>query len=341
MSSATAIPGPSDLGEGIAQIRLPMAGNPLRYINGYVLEEPDGLTLVDCGWKADDVLAALHAGLHALGHGLSHVRRILITHHHFDHYGLAATLRRAGVPELLMHPHDWEVAQKFAASRIDNDRAADAWLARNGFVPSDIGDEGFAGRWEVIEPTALVSDGDRVGRLEAVWTPGHSPGHLCFADTRSGRMLTGDHVLDPITPHVGLWHNREGDPMGDYLASLEKVRGRGAGGALPAHGEPFPDLDRRIDELLAHAAQREGQILAEIGAAALSAGEIAERLPWTRRNRAFADLGEWHQQFAVSETIAHLHHLRVRGRVSIARRARSDPVRGSLSDAPGTTGAGD
>jgi glyoxylase-like metal-dependent hydrolase (beta-lactamase superfamily II) len=319
------IPGANALGEGIAQIRLPMTGNPLRYINGYVLEDGDGLMLVDCGWKADDVLAALHAGLHVLGHTLSDVRRVLITHHHFDHYGLAATLLRAGVPELLMHARDWELARTFAARHNEEDREADAWLTRNGFVPREFSDEGFAGRWEVIEPTRLVADGERVGRLEAIWTPGHSPGHLCFADTRSGRMLSGDHVLDPITPHVGLWRGREGDPMGDYVSSLEKARGRGPGGALPAHGEPFPDLDRRIDELLAHTEARDAQILAALGSGAASAGEIANRLPWTRRNRAFADLGQWHQQFAVSETLAHLQHLLVRGRVT--RVDGPDPIR--------------
>jgi len=320
-----AIPGASDLGDGIAQIRLPMTGNPLRYINGYLLDDAEGLTLVDCGWRADDVLAALKAGLHAMGRQLSDVRRILITHHHFDHYGLAATLRRAGVPELLMQVRDWEFARFIVASRRENDRVADAWLARNGYVSRDSGDEGFAGRWELSEPTRLIADGERVGRLEAIWTPGHSPGHLCFADTRSRRLLTGDHVLDPITPHVGLWREGVGDPMGDYVASLEKVRGRGAAGALPAHGEPFPDLDRRIDELLAHTAQREAQILGVLAHEPASAAEIAQRLPWTRRNRDFADLGPWHQEFAVSETIAHLQRLLVGDRIALA--GGPDPIR--------------
>jgi len=328
-----AIPPPSDLGEGIAQIRLPMTGNPLRYINAYVLEDDHGLTLVDCGWKADDVLAALREGLRELGRQLSDVRRILITHHHFDHYGLAATLRRAGVPELLMHARDWELAQIIATSRAEEDRAGDEWLARNGYVAAELDDDGFAGRWEVIEPTQLVADGERVGRLQAVWTPGHSPGHLCFVDARSRRMLSGDHVLDPITPHVGLWRNRAGDPMGDYVASLEKVRGRGPAGALPAHGEPFPDLDRRIDELLAHTARRDAQILDALGTGVASAGEIAERLPWTRRNRDFAGLGEWHKQFAVSETIAHLQHLYVSRRVT--RTGDPDPIRYARTSARG------
>lgn len=319
------VPDVSDRGEGIAQIRLPMTGNPLRYINGYVVDDVEGLTLIDCGWKADDVFAALQAGLRTLGRGISDLRRILITHHHFDHYGLAATLRRAGVPELLMHERDWAFAQDFAANHRENERTANAWLARNGFVPVEGEEAGFVGRWEVIAPTRLVADGERIGRLEAIWTPGHSPGHLCFADTRSRQLLTGDHILDPITPHIGLWQDHAGDPMGDYAASLNKVRGRGPAGALPAHGEPFPDLDRRIDELLAHTAQREAQILGILAHGPAGAAEVAARLPWTRRNRDFADLGAWHQEFAVSETVAHLRHLCVDKRIE--QLPGPDPIR--------------
>jgi glyoxylase-like metal-dependent hydrolase (beta-lactamase superfamily II) len=233
-------------------------------------------------------------------------------------------LRRAGVPELLMHARDWQRAQTLTARRLENDRAADAWLARNGFVARNSADEGLGARWELSEPTRLLGDGERAGRLTAIWTPGHSPGHLCLVDGRSGRMFTGDHILKPITPHVGLWNDGDGDPMGDSLASLNKVRGRGASGALPAHGEPFPNHDRRIDELLAHAEQRDGQIISALRTGATTAAEVAQRLPWTRRNRSFDDLGEWDRQFAISETIAHLHHLSKRG--LITRDAASDPI---------------
>jgi glyoxylase-like metal-dependent hydrolase (beta-lactamase superfamily II) len=320
------IPAVTDLGAGIAQIRLPMVGNPLRYINGYLLEDAGGLTLVDCGWRAADVLATLNAGLRELGYTIADVRRVLITHHHFDHYGLAGTLRRAGVPQLLMHARDWERVESFRRHLGDSDREADLWLERNGFVPGPLGDDGFAQRFEIAEPTRLIEDGERIGRLEAVWTPGHSPGHLCFADVRSGRMLTGDHVLDPITPHLGMWRETDRDPVGSYLRSLAKVRAYGAVGALPAHGEPFADLARRVEELIDHTAGRDAQVLAVVRAAGpVSAGDVARRLPWTRRNRSFADLGEFHQQFAVSETIAHLHHLRAGDRV--VREDGPDPIR--------------
>ena len=315
MKNEPDVPAPTALGDGITQIRLPMTGNPLRYVNGYLIVDDDGPLLVDCGWKLDDVYEALVAGLRASGFALADLRRLIVTHHHFDHYGLAGTLRRQGVPELLMHARDWERVKAVADER-SFDSIADAWLARNGY---DVGidDEEFFRRWELAEPTHFPVDGERIGRLEAIWTPGHSPGHLCFFDTRSGRMLTGDHVLDPITPHVGYWHEQRGDPMGDYVASLTKVAARETSGALPAHGEPFGDLRGRAAAIVAHTAERERAILTVLAASPPhSATEVAQALPWTRRQRSFAELGEFHQQFAVAETIAHLEHLHRRGEVT-------------------------
>ncbi len=299
------------IGDGIVQLRLPMTGNPLGYINGYLVEEDDGYTLIDCGWKADDVLAALLAGLDQCGLTLAHVRRLLVTHFHFDHYGLAGTLLRAGVPALGMHRLDWQFARRILTDEAQADAESDRWIERNGLrVDASLEEEIHHRRTELTEPTQMLEDGDPVGRLRAVWTPGHSPGHLCFVDTQSGRMFTGDHVLDPITPHVGVWHEGRGDPLGDYIASLHKVDAIGARGVCPAHGEPFPDLHRRIEELLAHEASREAHVIAALERAPANAAQIARSLPWTRRARPFSDLSAAHQQFAVAETLAHLEHLR-------------------------------
>lgn len=305
----------TELGDGIVQIRLPMAGNPLRHINGYLVPDADGYTLVDCGWKADDVLAALHAGLAEAGSTLAAVKRVVVTHMHFDHYGLAGTLLRAGVPELVLHQRDWEFASRILTDPKAADRAADAWLGRNGYAatPSE-GESDHHRLNELTRPTRQVEDGERIGRLLAVWTPGHTPGHLCLVDTVSKKMFTGDHVLDPVTPHVGFWNEHLGDPIGNFIASLNKVRAIGASGVLPAHGEPFPDLDRRVDELLRHEAGREERVVAAVAGGAISGADVARRLPWTRRNKDFAELTGFHQEFAVAETIAHLEHLRVTGR---------------------------
>jgi glyoxylase-like metal-dependent hydrolase (beta-lactamase superfamily II) len=316
----------SSLGAGIVQIRLPMAGNPLRYVNGYLVEDDDGYTLIDCGWKADDVFAALHAGLAEHGVALGDVRRLAITHFHFDHYGSAGTLLDAGVPELLMHARDWETVREHGTDPVAADAAADAWLARNGFHVAASSDENPQHhRYDLVRPTRFVQHGERIGRLRALWTPGHAPGHLCLLDTVSGQLFSGDHVLDPITPHVGSWREGRGDVLGAYVASLRAVAACGASGVLPAHGEPFPDLGRRVAELLAHEAAREAQVLAALAAAPASAADVARMLPWRRRGDRFTQLAPAHQEFAVAETLAHLEHLRARG--IVACDAQAEPIR--------------
>jgi glyoxylase-like metal-dependent hydrolase (beta-lactamase superfamily II) len=304
------------------QIRLPMTGNPLRYINGYVVEDDDGLSLIDAGWKADDVLAALHTGLNACGYALADVRRLLITHCHFDHYGLAGTLRRAGVPELVMHELDWQLARDHLSDPAALDAAADDWIARNGLrVDVSLDEELMHNRTELAAPTRALAGGESVGRLRALWTPGHTPGHLCFIDERTGAMFTGDHILDPITPHVGIWRPGNANPLGDYIASLHAAAEAGATMVFPAHGEPFPSLARRVHELLAHEAHRERLIAAAFGGHVRTAADIARVLPWTRRERPFAELSPAHQQFAVAETLAHLEHLRRRDAVESTEQA--------------------
>jgi len=304
------------LGGGIVQIRLPMRGNPLRYVNAYAVEEPDGLTLVDCGWKTPDVLRALHEGLGAFGASLADVKRVVVTHFHYDHYGLAGTLRREGVEALGMHARDWEAAEWMLGDPSAAGQASDGWMTRNGFVFSeDDGDDSHRKRTELAQPTVLVEDGMLVGRLRALWTPGHSPGHLCFYDTHSKRVLSGDHILDPITPHVGLWIEHQSDPLGDYLASLQKMRELDATQVLPAHGEPFGDLCGRIEALLAHQARRQEQVLRALAHGPRTAAEVAAEVDWTRAERAFADLPEMQRLFAMAETLAHVQHARLAGRV--------------------------
>ena len=180
MSILQGLPPTTDLGDGITQIRLPMAGNPMRYINGYLVENDDGPALIDCGWKADDVFAALEAGLASCGYAIRDVRRLLVTHFHMDHYGLAGRLLAAGVPEMAMHAQDWEVLEE--REQIDEDAVIDAWLARNGLHVEPEDDDQYQ-RYDLAKPTRLIEDGEKIGRLRALWTPGHRPG-TCASSTR-------------------------------------------------------------------------------------------------------------------------------------------------------------
>jgi glyoxylase-like metal-dependent hydrolase (beta-lactamase superfamily II) len=138
-------------------------------------------------------------------------------------------------------------------------------------------------------------------------------------------MLTGDHVLDPITPHVAKWRDNDADPLGSYISSMEAMLRVETSGALPGHGEPFDDLAGRAEAILAHTVLREDNVIAIARSrGAVSAADVARALPWTRRNRSFDELGTWHQVFAITETIAHLEHLRLTDRM--ARLAAGDAL---------------
>lgn len=310
---------------GIYRIPLPMAGHPVRAVNSYLLASHGAGLLVDCGWDTPDVAEALQRGLAQLGLGLEALRALCVTHFHSDHYGSAGTLKRLVQVELLMHRRDWLHVRTNLADFDIAVQAFEAWLERNG-LPCPDGPLGggpspqMYRRFTVAAPTLELEDGEelQVGEhtLKVVWTPGHTEGHVCLYEPRRRVLFSGDHLLDPISPHVGVAFPDAGDPLGDFLASLRKIAALEVDLVLPAHGEPFTGVRRRVGELLAHHAEREAQVLAALPDGGASAASVAARLPWTRRATAFSQLGRRQQQLALSETLAHLEHLRARGLVA-------------------------
>src|SRR6476661_8893969 len=164
---------------GIHQFRLPMTGSRLRHINGYLIKADDGYTLVDCGWDTDDVLEALKSELRDLGADLGDIRTLVVTHFHFDHYGLAGTLVRLGKLRLMMHRLDWLHVRTNLADPIEAARVSHAWLQRNGLAASAWSDEEQRAldnfeRFTIVPPDGELEDAARipVGRheLRVVWT---------------------------------------------------------------------------------------------------------------------------------------------------------------------------
>jgi glyoxylase-like metal-dependent hydrolase (beta-lactamase superfamily II) len=305
------------------QLRLPLTGSPLRHVNGYLLRGDDGYTLVDCGWKTDDVLDALKAELRNIGAGLDDIRTLVVTHFHPDHYGLAGTLVKLGKLRLMMHRLDWLHIRTYQVEPMRSTASSLEWLCRHGLpeVPADEANraaEAFQ-RYTVVAPDVELEDAACVSvgkhELRVVWTPGHTAGHICLHDAERGLVLTGDHVLDPITPSVNYMRPNLGNPLGSFLASLVKIRELDADFVLPAHGEPFRGLRRRVDEILRHHDEREAAALDSLAGGALSAAHVAEQLPWTRRKLRLSELPPFQQRQALGETIAHLEELRATGRV--------------------------
>jgi glyoxylase-like metal-dependent hydrolase (beta-lactamase superfamily II) len=215
-----------------------------------------------------------------------------------------------------MHP----VEAESLPGRVWKDRnptTDPAWLRRHG-VPEDeievlsVRSAQVADIMAMAEPDRFLHDGDPVPlatrAVRAVWTPGHTPGHLCLHDAAAGVLLTGDHLLPRISPNIGV-HGRdeEGDPLRAYLESLDRTMAFRAEEALPAHEYRFRGIDARAADLITHHRDRGAEILAAVDhLGEAPAWAIAAELSWSR---GWASLHGMMRRMALAETVAHLLYL--------------------------------
>ena len=304
-------------------IPVPIPHNPLRYVSVYAFAVPGGISLIDTGWESDEGWSALTTGLTAIGAGIGDVRGVLVTHLHFDHLGLANRVRDASGAWIAMHPADGALVagshQRAAGEAVA--REVEFLVGLGATRDEAVGDVGTPESMErfgrMAVPDRELQDGDLADlpgwQLRAVHTPGHTPGHLCFSEERTGLFFSGDHVLPRITPNISTGVESEADPLRSFLSSLAVVRDADPVEVLPAHEWRFQGLAARVDQLTAHHEQRMSELLAAIRRfPASTPWELAAHLtwsrPWDRYERRM-------RIFAVTETDAHLRLLASRGLV--------------------------
>ncbi|GAA3441984.1 MBL fold metallo-hydrolase [Planomonospora venezuelensis] len=316
---------------GLWSIPVPLPAIPLRYVLVYALELPDGVAIVDAGWNTDEAYGALAAGLKVAGYEMTDVKAVLVTHIHPDHYGLAGRIREVSGAWIGLHPADSRLLHdRYDDGAVDSLVAQErALLVRSG-VPQATLDE-LAGASMMIRhyvtmarPDRLIEDGERVGLpgwdLQAVWTPGHSPGHLCFVERERRLLFSGDHVLARITPIVAVHPQSAPNPLADYLQALATVRKFDVDEVLPAHEYRFLELAERVDHVMAHHSERLAEIEAAVGAAGgITCWDTATRLTWSR---PWETIPSFMRRAANNETLAHLVWLEARGRL---RRVPGEP----------------
>ena len=308
------------LPEGVHKIRVPLQGSPLGWVNSYVLRADDGYVLVDCGWDTPDALDALRRGLDDLGIPLEALRTLVVTHNHPDHYGLAGRLVQLARCGLIMHHLD--------AIHIDSRYAfigaleteMEHWLRVHGVPAGELStfvraSESILDRVNIAKPDQEVMGGERIsaGALEweVVWTPGHSAGHICLYERTRKAFLSGDHILNPITPNVGLHAESMGNPLADYLSSLRQVREYEVELVLPAHGNEFRGFRERIDQLLAHHQDRFAEIRGLLAHDPRTAYEVAGGMRW-RAEAGWEELPAFQRRMATTEALAHLEMMHSR-----------------------------
>jgi glyoxylase-like metal-dependent hydrolase (beta-lactamase superfamily II) len=304
---------------GVFRLVLPLPWPALDRVNAYALADDEGVILVDCGARDPAVedgheLDHLEAALGAVGFELSDVRRLILTHPHPDHFGLAGRLVDETGCEVWIHSSSREELDFYRDPGAARERIR-ALLSGHGIGGNDLEElTGFVD-WSafltgVIEPTRTLNDGDefRVGGRSwtFVHTPGHSRSHVCMWAAAEWLLISGDHLLGTITPHID--YHGEGDPLGDFLASLRKIELLDPDLVLPGHGRPFPDGGARARSVERHHDRRLGSILQVIRREPHSLDEITDAI-------FGSTLLNYHRRLALGEALAHLAYLVKRGEV--------------------------
>jgi glyoxylase-like metal-dependent hydrolase (beta-lactamase superfamily II) len=239
------------------------------------------------------------------------IERIAITHFHPDHVGGAAAAAAATGAPVFQGRLDYAQCERVWGSSDWPERMA-AWFTQHG-VPREGADElieqghAFAPFIRYARDPQLLDEGSSVAGWDVVALPGHADGHLGFLRDRV--LIGGDHLLQPISPAVGLYPESRPDPLGDYLASLRRTVELAPRVVYPGHGEPIHDAAGRAEELLEHHRSRLDRTSALLNNQGLTPYEISLRL--------FGDdLSPTQQRFAVAETLSHLERLVREGRAA-------------------------
>jgi glyoxylase-like metal-dependent hydrolase (beta-lactamase superfamily II) len=320
---------------GLWSVPVPIPNNPLRYVLVYAFETARGPYLIDAGWNTDDAYDSLVSGLDVAGFAIGDVQGVLVTHIHPDHYGLAGRIREASGAWVGLHPAD----AGLIAARYDEPgdliEKIGAMLRRDGAPPEEVDNLRTASMpvrpWVTTAiPDILIQDGDKPEvpgwDLAAIWTPGHSPGHLCFWEGGNRLMLSGDHVLPRITPNISFHPQAGPNPLGDYLFSLDKVGAYDAEEVLPAHEYRFDDLEKRVRELKAHHQTRFDEVITAISKGHTTVWAIAGQMTW---NKPWDQIVGWTRRAAAGETLAHLRYLETLG---VVREEIGEPSHWALTD---------
>ncbi len=304
---------PEEALPGVYRIELPLPFE-LESVNVFLVRTAQGFLLIDCGMETEASFSALEAGVKALGVEWPEIRTILLTHMHPDHMGLSVKLLELTGAKLLMHESE---ARHLALVTASNQKAP--WLKQaftDAGLPEAVQEQidrhfvQIRRNFHQLAPDRLLSGGERIdtclGPLEVVWTPGHSPGHMCLYAGRERALFSGDLILEFITPNIA-WHP-DADALAEFLASLECIGKLEIDTILPSHGIPFRGHRNWIAETIAHHGERCDAIHALLANTPRTAWDLVGAL-WKRK------LSPINHQFATLEVLAHLEHMRRQGRV--------------------------
>ncbi len=277
--------------------------------------------LIDTGLDFPQAFQSLCTGLSQAQVKPEDLTEILATHFHVDHVGLIPRFKEASKElKLLIHRIEAELSRLISTEFEDYKKGMMTFSEANGmpsstaakierFHPAFFTPQAYK---ELATAALPVQDGQEISvgdyRLQVVWTPGHSPGHVCLYEPSLRILFSGDHVLPTVTPHVAQFMQNT-DPLSDYLKSLDKMEKLDVDFVLPAHEGIFTDHRKRIAHLREHHERRLSEITEVLSNGSLTAYAIASRVHWNVNFRSWDEFPLFQKYLALGETVAHMNVL--------------------------------
>jgi glyoxylase-like metal-dependent hydrolase (beta-lactamase superfamily II) len=301
---------------GVWRLRLPLPWPGVPHVNAYAIAAGSGVVLVDTGMHEPGSLAQLELALDLAGLSLEHVRLLVCTHAHSDHYGQAGPIVEAAGCELWMHPNHEHMTR--AAEDPDRQLERRIEVALHSGVPAEAMERyreqrrgAGIGIAEVVKPHRDLLPGVEVETDLGVWqvyeTPGHAPSHVVLHQPERKLLLSGDHVIGRVSLYYDFGYTP--DPAGEFLASLDTVGELDTDLVLAGHGRPVRDLPGLVEANRTAVHERIERVRGAITSEPRTPFEIVPIL------MGVEELTPMLVNWGLSETLCYLRHLELAGEV--------------------------
>jgi glyoxylase-like metal-dependent hydrolase (beta-lactamase superfamily II) len=301
---------------GLWRLRLPLPWPGVPHGNAYAIAAGNGVVLVDTGIHEPGSMRQLEFALGQAGLRLEHIRLLVCTHAHSDHYGQAAPITEAAGCELWMHPNHAHMTKPAADPAKAFERRYE--IARQSGVPAEALEqfrEARSGRdygiAEIVAPTRDLLPGVEVETDLGTWhvyeTPGHAPSHVVLHQPERGLLLSGDHLLGRVSLYYDAGYSP--DPAGEFLSSLDVVDELDVQLILAGHGRPVRDAAALIEANRRAVHERLDRVRAQLTNGPRPAFELVPKM------LGYELPGPLMIGWGLSEALVYLGHLELAGEV--------------------------
>lgn len=294
-------------------------------VNVYLIDQ-DPLTLVDVGPNTDEAWNALHAEMRRVGHEVRDLRRILISHAHTDHFGLAGRVQEISGARVFIH--DWDAPRL----KRDPDYTCHNTLLHRAGVPNEV-TQGFKAGYESVKELAYhlldvdtLKDEDEIlfqnSALRVVHTPGHTPGSICLLRESTRHLLAADTLLKHITPNPTLHadpidEQRRFPSLSEYLCSLARIKEMAPTYIQTGHGDDIADYSEHFHTLVHYTDRRQQKVIQFVQ-------QKQSVTAWELSRYLFPNTKDVHIYLGVSEAQAHLDLAVAEGKLQLEKRGPID-----------------